>query len=118
MTNEFILEAIWLYSIDYSILLEADAIVIAGILILLTIYSLKLKPSENPSEKIINSVVAVAIVITIIPFSVSSILVLYQYQVSAVDMAYAGFVYLIVGIVFIIGIPRIGLCRTKVTRKP
>jgi uncharacterized membrane protein len=105
-------------AIDYISLLEVDAIVIIGILILLTIYSLRLKPSENPQEKIIDSVVAVVIVIVIVPFSVSSILLLYQDQVSAVDLAYAGFVYLILGIVFILGIPRIGLGRTKATRKP
>jgi hypothetical protein len=47
--------------IDDNSLLQADATVIAGLLILLTIYSLKVKPSANTPEKLIDFVVAVAI---------------------------------------------------------
>lgn len=102
-------------ALDYISLLTADAIVIAGILMLLTIYSLRLRPSENSPEKIIKSVVAVAVVIAIVPFSVSAILLLFQDQIPAEDMAYSTFVYFIMGIVFILGIPSIGIGRTKAT---
>jgi hypothetical protein len=104
--------------IDDNTLLQTDATVIAGVLVLLTIYSLRQQPSDTTYQRIINIVVAVAIVTTIVPFSVSAILILSPDKDPAAGVAYGGFIYLIVGIILIVVVPRLGLGQTKVTGQP
>ena len=59
-----------------------------------------------------------AIVTTIAPFSVSAIMIFSPDKDAAAGVAYGGFIYLIVGIIFIVVIPRLGLGQTKVTGQP
>jgi heme A synthase len=56
--------------IDANSILQADATVIAGVLILLTIYSLKLP--ESIEQKRTQQIIAGAIIVTIVPFAISA----------------------------------------------
>jgi hypothetical protein len=105
--------------LDDNTLLQTDATVIAGVLILLTIYSLKPgKSPESRRERFTNTFVAIAIVTVIIPFSVSAILILNPtYPGNAVQLMTAGFLYLIVGIVIIVLIPRLPIKEITETGK-
>ena len=88
MTNEFIAE------LDDNSLLQADATIIAGLLILLTIYSLRIKPSENTRERRINKLVGWVIVFGIVPFSASAWIILNHLSYAAI-MTSIGFLYLL-----------------------
>jgi hypothetical protein len=103
--------------IDDNTLLQTDATVIAGVLVLLTIYSLRQQPSETSFQRGMNIIIAIAIVTVIVPFSVSAIMILSPDKDPAAGVAYGGFLYLIVGIIFIVVIPRLGLGITKMTGK-
>ena len=104
--------------LDDNTLLQADATVIAGVLILLTIYSLRQKPSENTQDRIMNIVIAGVLITVIVPFSGSAMLILSPNQESAAVIAFYGFIYLFVGIVLMVLISRIPLFQKKVTGNP
>jgi hypothetical protein len=103
--------------VDYNSLLQTNATIIAGLLILLTIYSLKIKPSENTKERIVNVIVGTVTIIGIVPFSISAMMILRQSWIKyAATTTYFGFLYLIVGIVLIVVIPWTGVGVKKVQK--
>jgi peptidoglycan biosynthesis protein MviN/MurJ (putative lipid II flippase) len=109
-----------LFSLDYNSLLQANATVIAGILILLTIYSLKPRRSpESRREVRINQGIASVIISVIVPFCASSIMIITNQELGlAAPVAVLGFVYLIFGIIVIVLMPTIRFPEKTQTGKP
>jgi hypothetical protein len=99
--------------IDSNSLLQADATVITGILILLTVHSLKPLPLYNQHPSIreinqkINKVLAILVVSTIAPFSLSAALTLSEptFFGLATDAAISGFIYLIWAVAIVVMLP-------------
>lgn len=118
-------------TIDANTILQADAAVIAGVRILLTIYSLKPATasvkgfltltdmagsidndqrkkleakamSEARREGRINSSIALAIVTILIPFSISASLLLYNQLYPAEMSMSIGFIWLLVAIITVV----------------
>jgi hypothetical protein len=108
--------------VDNNTLLQVDATVIAGVLILLTIYSLKPrivgKPPESRQARIMDFIIAVMIVTVIIPFSISAMMILGPDKEPAAVVAWGGFIYLMLGIVLIVLFSRIRLREKTETGKP
>lgn len=109
--------------LDDNTLLQTDGTVIAGVLILLTIYSLKPrivgipKPPESRQARIMDFVIAVMLVTVIIPFSVSAMLILNPDKDPAAGVAWGGFIYLMLGIVIIVVFSRIQIREKTETGK-
>jgi hypothetical protein len=93
--------------------------VIAGVLILLTIYSLKPPQSlERRRQRIANYVFLIVLITVIIPFSISAIMVL-NHTCPGLDVNFTtfGFGYLIAGIIAIVVSPRLPIPDETFTGK-
>lgn len=93
--------------IDGNTLLQTDATVIAGLLILVTIYSLGYPITRQ--AKVQRILLGFVISPTIVPFSLSAFFIIYGQQTLALGLAEFGFIYIIVGISIIIILPVIGV---------
>ncbi|MDQ6864356.1 MAG: hypothetical protein M3044_11080 [Thermoproteota archaeon] len=104
--------------LDDNTLLQTDATVIAGVLILLTIYSLKPRKSpESRRERALNFIVAGVLLTVIIPFSVSAMMIIYPDVEPAAGATLGGFLYLMVGIVLIVVFSKIHIPERTETEK-
>lgn len=101
------LSLLLLIMIDSNSLLQTDATVIAGTLILLTIYSLKPVPKYGQTRSV-RKALALLIVITIVPFSISAALILdqkYDDHLFATGAAQLGFIYIMIAMGVIVILP-------------
>jgi len=97
--------------LDDNNLLQVNATVIVGFLVLLTIYSLKYPISIQ--EKRAQKILRVAIAVVIVPFAVSAILTIVGWLGFAEAWAVSGFAYLVVAIFLILNIPTRGINMVK-----
>jgi hypothetical protein len=104
--------------IDTNTLLQTDATVIAGILILLTIYSLKPVPpngigqaKKNTEPGWMRQILAIIIITAVFPFSLSAYYILLSDETNQINLLFAtglarwGFVYLIGEVIVIVALP-------------
>jgi hypothetical protein len=104
--------------IDDNTLLQTDATVIAGILVLLTIYTLRPRHSPESREKWIMDHTQTIVMGSVVPFCVSAIIILNNASPGlAVAFTTVGFIYLVVGILAIILIPRLPIQEKTETGK-
>jgi hypothetical protein len=93
--------------LDDTSILQTDAAVIAGLLVLLTIYSLNYPIS--PQKKRIHNVLRPAIMAVIIPFAYSAILTILGQLGPAKLLAIIGFFFVVISIYLILNAPLIGI---------
>jgi hypothetical protein len=113
--------------LDDNTLLQINTTAVAGILVLLTIYSLKTRIPHSPESRKQKTIEYTQAIVmgSVIPFSISAIMILNSTCLGlavkcpglSVNFTTGGFIYLIVGIIVIVLIPRLSIKENTVTGK-